>query len=122
MYVRQTCKCLGDMTVFLTGSYSTVVFRITQIEYIISTNSSICQNNDMDYLPLLHTHTHIIHVCLQLKAHAPQTSSSARPPCTASPNCGFVMRTPTVQTGQTRLIAVSCRNPLNHKSHHFTYF
>lgn len=44
----------------------------------------------------------------QRRAPAPQTSSSARPPCTASPSCGSATRTPTVPTAQTRLIAVSC--------------
>lgn len=52
-------------------------------------------------------HKRLLYVYLQLKAPAPQISSSARPPCTASPNSGSVMRTLTVQTGQTRLIAVS---------------
>lgn len=66
--------------------------------------------------------TYVLSLCPQLKAHAPQTSSSARPPCTASPNSGFVMRILTAQTGQMRLIAVSCGNPLNHKSHHSTCF
>lgn len=44
----------------------------------------------------------------QLKAPAPQTSSSVKPQCTAFPSFGFVMRTPTVQMGQMRPTVVSC--------------
>lgn len=56
----------------------------------------------------------------QPRAPARQTSSSARPPCTASPSCGSATRTPTVPTAQTRLIVVSCgggKTPLRHNSH-----
>lgn len=112
--IREMCMCFGEMNGFLSGSYITVVVMISQIQISF-------RIYDMDYLALLHTH--YLFLCLQLKAPAPQTSSSARPPCTAFPNSGFVMRTLTVQTGQMRLIAVSCGNPLNHKSHHhFTCF
>lgn len=104
-----------EMTGLADGSYVTLVFRITQVKHIYKFEF-ICQNNWIEHF-LFCAHTFIIHLYLQLRARAPQTSFSARPPCTASPNCGFVMKTPTVQMGQTRLIAVSCGNPpINHIS------
>lgn len=110
--LRRCMHVFGEIHGLSCGSYISMFYPIVQTFRL--TPQVLDDDDDMDCHTHTHTHTHC--VPLQRKALAPRSSSSVRPPCTASPNSGFVMRTQTVQMDQTRLIAVSCENPLSHKS------